>query len=146
MRRWIAVALGVLLPVHVAAAPLDEFARCLTAEGVTYYFTTWCPHCQRQQALFGRAFRHLRAVDCTDGCPGVSSFPTWTFRDGSRLTGFRSPEVLATRTRCPLGGSTEPPDTGGDTDPAADPTLDSAGDGTHVRHLGGAKFIEVPRR
>jgi hypothetical protein len=138
MRTWLAVAFGLLLPVGVAAAPLDEFARCLADTGVTYYWTTSCPHCQRQQALFGRSMRLLNAVECSSGCPGITAYPTWRFADGSRVTGFTQPAVLASRTRCALDRPASPLDDG--------PTDDASGDGTRTRYLGGAKLIEVPRR
>jgi hypothetical protein len=124
----------------VAASDLVGFARCLKRAGATFYTASWCPHCARQSRMFGNAIRYLHVVDCTAGCNGVSSFPTWRFADGSQLNGVASFADLASRTRCRLGE-----------EPAEEPSGDDAirssnGSGTRVRNLAGAQIIEVPRR
>jgi hypothetical protein len=134
--RDVLLATVVLLAAPAAASPLVDFARCISRAGATYYTADWCPHCQRQNRMFGNALGYVRTVDCTDGCDEVRSFPTWTFRDGSRIAGVATLEALAGRTGCRLGaddaesGSTRTPD-------AAAP---------NERYIGGAKIIEVPRR
>jgi hypothetical protein len=81
-----------------------------------------------------------RSVDCTDGCEGIHSFPTWTFRDGSRLSGVASLDDLARRTGCQLGQPRrERPDDGGVMREA------TSGSGRE-RYEGGARIIEIPRR
>ena len=151
-RRSSFVALALLaatLAVGPAgAANLNEFATCLTRAGATYYTADWCPHCRRQNEMFGSALRYVHAVDCTNGCSEVRSFPTWTFRDGSRHPGVASFEVLARTTQCQYGSSgatdwrrAEPQD-----DDRGDDQREAAGDGTTERIIGGAKIIEVPRR
>jgi hypothetical protein len=117
------------------ASELVDFARCLSRAGATYYTASWCPHCARQNRMFGNALRHLRMVDCTDGCAGVGSFPTWTFADGSRLSGVASFAVLASRTRCRLGEERD--------ERSEEPA--TTGSGARERYIGGAKIIEVPR-
>lgn len=102
----------LLLAALLAASPVSKaelavFARCLNRAGATYYTADWCPHCQRQNALFGDALRYVKVVDCTDGCE-VSSFPQWKFRDGSRIKGVASLDELGERTGC----STDEPDDG----------------------------------
>jgi len=90
------------------ARNLDGFARCLRREGARFYGTVWCPHCDAQRELFGRAVRYLPYVECSiDGtqqlraeCAGISGFPTWTFRDGSEIPGRLSLEALAGKTGC----------------------------------------------
>jgi Zn ribbon nucleic-acid-binding protein len=94
-----------------ADATLSEFARCLTSAGARFYGTSWCPHCAAQRTMFGAAFSEVSYVECsvngtketTAECQaaGVTSYPTWTFRDGSRATGALSLERLASRTGCP---------------------------------------------
>jgi hypothetical protein len=136
-----------------AATNLNDFAKCLTRAGATYYTAEWCPHCQRQNAMFGSALRYVHAVDCTNGCSDVSSFPMWIFRDGSRHPGVASFDELARKTQCAFGRSDgddggwrrperqAPPD-----DDRDDDQREAAGTGTTERVVGGAKIIEVPRR
>jgi len=127
-----------LAPSLTAASELVDFARCLNRAGATYYTAEWCPHCARQNDMFGNALRYLRVVDCTDGCDGVRSFPTWSFADGSRISGVASFESLGRRTRCQFGVERpEPPS-------AAAPGGKQSG-AQRERYIGGAKIIEVPR-
>ena len=139
--RWrfgsVLVALG-LAPSLAVASELVDFARCLSRAGATYYTATWCPHCARQNDMFGSAMRYLRVVDCTDGCDGVNSLPTWSFADGSRISGVASFETLGRRTRCQLGAERR------DAPGAAAPSGTSNG-AQRERYIGGAKVIEVPR-
>lgn len=112
--RWRAIvlvgALGMVAAGRVEARSLDGFARCLRRAGATFYGTSWCPHCDAQRALFGRAARWLPYVECSiDGtqairpaCAGIAGFPTWTFRDGSRVAGRMSLAELAAKTGCAL--------------------------------------------
>jgi hypothetical protein len=123
-----------------ATPELIEFARCLKSAGATFYTAAWCPHCRRQEEMFGKGLGYLRTVDCTDGCEGVRSLPTWTFRNGTRLSGVASFDLLATRTGCRFGGSGQPAETEQPTDRA------SRGAAPNERYIGGAKIIEVPRR
>jgi len=91
---------------------LDGFARCLRDSGATFYGTYWCPQCAAQRELFGRAERYLRYVECADRgtdaqtpvCKraGIKGYPTWEFRDGTRVTGRQSLERLAQHTKCDL--------------------------------------------
>ncbi len=91
---------------------LDSFATCIKNSGTTFYGAFWCPHCQNQKALFGRSERLLPYVECStpDGqsslqvCTdnGIETYPTWVFKDKSRLTGETSLETLAQKTGCEL--------------------------------------------
>ena len=134
------VATLALAARSAGASNVVGFARCLNRAGATYYTADWCPHCARQNKMFGSALGYLRVVDCTRGCDAVKSFPTWRFRDGSRISGVASFEDLADRTGCSLadGRRDEADDAAG--------ARTSAGSGGIERHEGGAKIIEVPRR
>src|SRR5437867_5008674 len=107
--RWprVIVLCFVAVAGRVEAADLDDFARCLSRARATYYTAAWCPHCARQNEMFGAALQYVPTVDCTRGCrdEGISSFPTWVFADGSHLRGVASLGALAGRTGCRLGGS-----------------------------------------
>ena len=138
-------------PVFVAfifsAAPtlavdLDGLARCLTRAGTTYYRTSWCPHCRAQEEMFGSAMRYIDEVDCTvpRACAAarVHSFPTWTFADGSRMSGFAQPAQLSSRSGCPLSASRQPERGAG--------THSVGGVTTRERTVGGMRIIEIPGR
>ena len=137
MTRTRGMVLATLLAcvVPAAASELTEFARCVSRAGATYYTADWCPHCARQNRLFGNALGYLRVVDCTDGCDDVKSLPSWTFRDGSRVSGFQSLQALAGRTGCRLGDAPEPA--------VGERTRAPSGTGGRERYIGGAKIIEV---
>lgn len=93
----------------------DAFATCLKDQGAVFYGAFWCPHCQAQKKLFGSSQKLLPYVECStaDGrgqlpvCieKNVSSYPTWEFKDGSRLNGEISLAQLAEKTSCVLPGS-----------------------------------------
>lgn len=138
MRR-LAASIGLALLASAArdvvASTVVDFARCLDRKGAVYYTADWCPHCARQNRMFGAALRYLRVVDCTNGCDGIRSLPTWRFGDGTSMSGVASFEVLASRTGCKL-------DTGGD-EPGERGAAPSPTRGPNVRYQGGAQIIEV---
>lgn len=100
-----------------------ELAQCLSAKGATFYGAFWCSHCRSQKALFGTAASALPYVECStpngnDQVPvckdkKIVSYPTWTFQDGSEVTGEQSFTVLANKTGCidPTLGVTKIPET-----------------------------------
>ena len=90
----------------------DQFAQCLKDEGATFFGAFWCPHCQEQKRLFGNSEKLLPYTECSlpDGknqtqiCidEEIKTYPTWEFKDGSRLMGVQSFEDLAEKTGCEL--------------------------------------------
>lgn len=107
----------------------DTFAQCLKDKGAVFYGAFWCPHCQAQKKLFGSSARSLPYVECstangnaqTQACidKGITSYPTWEFTDGSRLTGEITLEKLAEKTLCALpDGQTSPLPQAGTSSPA----------------------------
>ncbi len=90
----------------------DAFAQCLKDRGAVFYGAFWCPHCQNQKRMFGSSAKLLPYVECStsDGesqtqvCKDkkIDGYPTWEFKDGSRLTGEVSLADLASKTACPL--------------------------------------------
>jgi hypothetical protein len=96
----------------VITGQYDAFAQCIKDSGATFYGAFWCPHCQAQKKMFGASAKLLPYVECStlDGksqvpaCTekGVSSYPTWEFADGSRLTGEVPLTQLAEKTGCVL--------------------------------------------
>lgn len=108
----IVLALGASFLIKTGPGNLDSFAQCLKEKGASFYGAYWCPHCQRQKAMFGSAASLLPYVECStpDGkgqlqvCidKKVESYPTWEFADGSRLTGEVALATLAEKTGCKL--------------------------------------------
>ncbi len=135
MRRLappLATALVLAGALDVAASPVVDFARCLARRGAIYFTAQWCPHCARQNAMFGSGVRHLRIVDCSAGCPGVQVLPTWRFADGSTKAGVASFEELGRRTGCALATERE----------KAPADRDGGGPGRE-RYEAGAKIIDL---
>jgi len=150
-RRFPLLALAGLLALASAradAANLTPFGRCLGQSGAVFYGASWCPHCRNQRATLGDAMDHVRYVECSDpaapeqsasACKSanVHSYPTWIFRDGSRLSGELSLSTLAAKTGCTLpSGAGSPPPNGAPRAGGAEPAART------MSH--GAKVIEVP--
>ncbi|HAU65777.1 TPA: hypothetical protein DCW61_00340 [Candidatus Uhrbacteria bacterium] len=89
----------------------QEFAQCLTQNEVTMYGAWWCSHCQQQKKLFGSAFDEINYIECSTASrtmnqtcrdAGITGYPIWQFKDGSRLDGEQSFETLAEKSGCNL--------------------------------------------
>ncbi len=91
----------------------ETLAQCISDAGAKFYGTFWCPHCQNQKKMFGKAgAKKLPYTECStaDGksqlqvCKdaGIEGYPTWIFADGSKLTGEQTPLSLAEKTSCPI--------------------------------------------
>lgn len=119
--KTIIIVVAVLAVVFLSAlwirssrqpGQLDAFVRCLKENGAVFYGTFWCPHCQNQKALFGKSAKRLPYVECStpDGrgqtavCQDkkIEGYPTWEFKDGSRLSGEIPLKELAGKTGCLL--------------------------------------------
>ena len=91
---------------------LDSFAKCLKDKDTIFYGAFWCPHCQKQKAMFGNSVKYLPYVECSTPdaksqlpvCneKKIENYPTWIFTDGSRLTGEVPLATLAEKTSCTL--------------------------------------------
>jgi thiol-disulfide isomerase/thioredoxin len=90
---------------------LDGFAQCLKDSGAEFYGAFWCPHCQAQKAMFGSAVKFLPYIECSNPdqtqmqiCidKKIDGYPTWIFKDGSRLSGEIALTTLAEKTQCVL--------------------------------------------
>lgn len=90
----------------------DTLAQCINQSGAKFYGAFWCPHCQATKAMFGKSAKLLPYIECStpDGkgqlpiCAekDIKGYPTWTFTDGSQLSGEQTLQVLAEKTACPL--------------------------------------------
>lgn len=102
----------VLTTLENKSENLDGFTQCLKEKETILYGAFWCPHCQRQKELFGQSEKYLPYVECStpDGknqlsiCKDkkITGYPTWEFKDGSRLEGEISLEKLSQKTGCKL--------------------------------------------
>lgn len=123
MNKKTLISIGVILVVVIVGLVLlqkqsnkpskyTEFAKCLGEQGATFYGAFWCPNCGDQKKMFGKASELLPYVECSTPdakgqlpvCTekGISSYPTWEFADGSRLSGTQEISILAEKTGCPL--------------------------------------------
>jgi len=76
------------------------------------YGAYWCSHCANQKALFGSSMKYVTYVECslpdksgqTEICrrANIESYPTWEFKDGTRLSGEIPLATLAEKTGCTL--------------------------------------------
>lgn len=110
----IALGLFLILQQKTQAGPgkLDAFATCLKDNGAIFYGAFWCPHCQNQKTMFGSSEKLLPYVECstpdgqrqTQECidKKIEGYPTWEFKDGSRLKGEVPLQTLAEKTNCIL--------------------------------------------
>lgn len=113
----IVVILGVVWLANqpnkpLGPGPLDSFATCLKDKGVLFYGAFWCSHCKAQKALFGNSVSKLPYVECSTPDGGsqlqvctdknVTSYPTWVFPNGDRLTGEISLADLSQKSSCEL--------------------------------------------
>ena len=109
------VVIGALVAgawIYLSPGKYEAFAQCLTTKGATFYGAFWCPHCQAQKRLFGRAAKHVPYVECStpDGkgqlpvCKEkrIEGYPLWEFADGQRKSGEVSLADLSRKTGCPL--------------------------------------------
>ena len=97
-----------------APGQYDGLAQCLTEKGVKFYGASWCPHCAEQKRMLGKSMKLIDYVECaipgnqrgqTQACidAKIENYPTWTFPDGTRVTGTQRPDVLAQKSGCTLG-------------------------------------------
>lgn len=103
---------GGSLYYYTRNAPLDSFAQCLGEKGTKFYGAFWCPHCQKQKALFGRSEKKLPYIECStpDGrgqlevCKNanIDGYPMWEFADKTRANGKQGLTELAAKTGCTL--------------------------------------------
>lgn len=101
--------IGILVYEGKKPGQYDATAQCIKDSGATFYGAWWCPHCQRQKALFGKSGKTLPYVECqtpdqkpiqqcTDA--KIEGYPTWVFADGSRLSGELDMKTITEKTNC----------------------------------------------
>ncbi len=108
------IGLGYLAN-HKAPSKFAGFAQCLQKNGAEFYGAFWCTHCQAQEASFVMSRESLETLGLYKECSNpnkvqnqlcndkkIENYPTWIFKDGSRLTGEIPLATLAEKTQCVL--------------------------------------------
>jgi hypothetical protein len=90
----------------------DNFAKCLASKQAKMYGLYWCPHCQEQKAMFGKAFQYVPYVECaikgshelTAECKtaNIKLFPSWQFGSDTPKEGVYPMQELSDKTGCSL--------------------------------------------
>lgn len=109
------IGIGALLAFFLMGSELEsslysgptatqEFAACIAESGAVFYWSTGCPHCQSQKAMFGESFDKLNSLNCgedREACrlAGITAYPTWIIGD-TKYLGTRSLETLGVLTGC----------------------------------------------
>ena len=88
----------------------DDFAKCLTSNGVKMYGSFQCPHCADQKVLFGDSIKYVDYVECgpltgpeAQVCKdaNIVGYPTWKI-GGSYVKGTQTLQDLAKYSNCKL--------------------------------------------
>lgn len=105
---WFALSESPESKAKQAAAA--SFGACLKQADVKFYGASWCPHCQRQKKLLTTSGYAPIYIECAtpDGqgqkqvCRDakVSSYPTWSFKDGSRVSGEQTLATVGKKAGC----------------------------------------------
>jgi thiol-disulfide isomerase/thioredoxin len=92
----VAGAIGFGIFASNKTGKYDELAQCIKDQGAQFFGAFWCPHCQKEKAMFGSSKKYLPYVECStpDGqgqmqvCTdnNISGYPTWTFAKPIVLT------------------------------------------------------------
>ena len=100
-----------------AAPDLVAFAKALKDRGVIFYGAIWCPFCNEQKQLFQDGAQFLPFVEVTkpDRTPNatgtannISTYPTWEFPGGTKVTGVQTLQQLSTLANVPIPTSSNP--------------------------------------
>ena len=97
----------VLITLPKSNSGLDAFAKCLSERELIMYGADWCSHCQNEKQRFGSSFQYVHYVECPKhesecGELGISGFPTWITKNGTKFVGEQGLEKLSEVSDCPL--------------------------------------------
>ena len=95
----------------VKISSLEDFAKCLTNNGVKMYGAFWCSHCKEQKEMFGDFIRYINYIECDangksarpEECAKakIESYPTWII-DNQKYSGVKTLEELSKLTGCKI--------------------------------------------
>lgn len=107
----IALVFGIVYLIsNVIPGSHDEFAKCLSQNGVKFYGAFWCPHCKDQKELFGNSIKYVDYIECStpdlkqiQTCidANITGYPTWQFSD-KRISAVLSLENISANSKCKL--------------------------------------------
>jgi hypothetical protein len=58
----------------------ETLALCLKNQGAEFYFSTYCPDCEKQEQELGQYSNSIKKVDCgrnKENCPNIRNLPAW---------------------------------------------------------------------
>jgi thiol-disulfide isomerase/thioredoxin len=105
------LAVGLSVFENKGPGKYDELAQCVKNSGAKFFGAFWCPHCADQKRIFGKSAKLLPYTECSNPDRSqnqtcidakITGYPTWEFKDGSRLTEVLEPTKLAELTQCTL--------------------------------------------
>jgi len=108
---------GELTPEGEPGDDLVAFAKALAATTTKFYGADWCRFCSDQKRLFEDGAKYLPYIDVTnpDRTPkqiatdnNITTYPTWVFPDGSRLTGSQPLATISQRSGVAIPQSSTP--------------------------------------
>lgn len=108
---------GALQGEGEANQDLVGFAKALTSAGAKFYGAAWCPMCNSQKALFDDGAKFLPFIEVTnpDRTPNqiatdnnITAYPTWTFANGTRVTGYQTLSQLSSLSGVSIPSSLNP--------------------------------------
>jgi len=114
MKQFIIILIlfSSLLAACSAGPDNTDFAKCLTANGMTFYGAFWCPHCQSMKEKFGDSMKYIQYVECDprgknprpDLCDEktITGYPTFIFANDNRLQGAQDLSNLGVEAGCSL--------------------------------------------
>ena len=97
---------SITSPSSFSNEKIVSLAKALTLAGAREYGSQFCSACKYQKEMFGEAWKFITYVECATSntnpaqnsaclAANIKLYPTWEFKDGSRLEGVQQFEVLA---------------------------------------------------
>lgn len=101
------ILIAFLIYSSISPGKYDEFAQCLTDKKVEMYGAYWCSACAEQKARFGKSFRYIDYVECTEeqelcNKKEITGYPTWIINNSQRVSGVQTLNTLARISGCKL--------------------------------------------
>lgn len=99
------------------APDLVAFAKALTQAGVRFFGADWCPFCNEQKKLFEDGYVYLpfievtnadRTLNSTGTSENITTYPTWEFSNGQRVTGVQTLAQLSSLSGVAIPQSSQP--------------------------------------
>jgi hypothetical protein len=90
-----------------ALGDFDQFAECLTEQGLAMAGTDWCHFCQNQKDLFGNSLSKIDYKNCDlekEWCNQnqIGLYPAWVNANGMHFTGVKNFQQLSRISGCSL--------------------------------------------